>query len=317
MNENIHNYTTHSDFHLLAFSRYPKCQIVIFSGVLLMYLLCILGNMLVTVIVFLTPQLHTPMYFFLCNLTVMDIVYVTAILPKLLVITVTGNISISYPGCFMQIFLYVFCIGTEFFLLTSMAYDRYVAICFPLHYILLMNKKTCLTLTIFSCHIGTFNALMYPLLISKLSFSNSHEINHFFCHMKSILKLSGSDSSSIRVLITVDGGVLGSIPFILILTSYMYIIATIVKINTSSGRLKAFSNCSSHLIIVLLFCLTSLSLNMKPESELSQEQDKLLSMLYIAVIPMLNPLVYSLRNKEVLRAIKISISKNKKCKCPD
>ncbi|XP_063786002.1 olfactory receptor 5V1-like [Pseudophryne corroboree] len=309
MNETIYNDTIQGDFYLLAFSRYPQFKFTIFSCILLMYLLCILGNMLVTIIVFMTPQLHTPMYFFLCNLTVLDIIYVTAILPKLLIITITDDISISYSGCFIQVFLYVFCIGTEFFLLTSMAYDRYVAICIPLHYILIMNKKTCLTLSIACCQLGIFNALMYPLLLSKQLFTKSHEINHFFCHMKSILNLSVSDSSYIGILITVDGIVLGFLPFVLILTSYMYIISKIVKIHTTSGRWKAFSSCSSHLIIVLLFCLTSLSLNMKPESELSQEQDKLLSMLYIAITPMLNPLVYSLRNKEVLKAINRRIYK--------
>ncbi|CAI9621208.1 unnamed protein product [Staurois parvus] len=145
---------------------------------------------------------------------------------------------------------------------------------------------------------------MYVLLISKLSFYSSSEINHFFCHMKTILDISCSDSSGIAVLINVDGIVLGFFPLILILTSYIYILSTVMKINTSSGRLKAFSKCSSHLIVVLLFCLTSLTLNIKPESRFSQEQDKLLSMLYIGVVPMLNPLVYSLRNKEVLKVIK-------------
>ncbi|KAM5171849.1 olfactory receptor 1G1-like [Mantella aurantiaca] len=262
------------------------------------------GNVLVTLIVWCRSQLHTPMYFFLCNLTVLDIIYISAILPKLLHISFTGNTSISYSGCFTQVFFYVFCVGTEFFLLTSMAYDRYIAICIPLHYILIMNKRICLTLSLFCINLGAFNALMYALLISKLSFCSSGEINHFFCHMKSLLSISYSDSYGIVLLINVDGIVLGFFPFTLIITSYMYIISTIMKIHTSFGRLKAFSSCSSHLTIVLLFCLTSLTLNIKSESRFSQEQDKLLSILYIGVVPMLNPLVYSLRNKEVLKAIR-------------
>ncbi|XP_077325902.1 olfactory receptor 13G1-like [Lithobates pipiens] len=315
--ENIQNFTLYNEFHMIAFSNYPNVQHVIFVGVLFIYLFGMLGNMLVTLIVCRTQQLHTPMYFFLCNLTVLDILYISAILPKLLFITITGDTIISYQGCFTQVFFYVFCVGTEFFLLTSMAYDRYIAICIPLHYILIMNKIICLTLSLFCIILGTFNALMYVLLISKLSFYSSSEINHFFCHMKTILSISCSDSSSILVLINVDGVVLGFFPFILILTSYMYILSTVMKIHTSSGRLKAFSSCSSHLTIVLLFCLTSLTLNIKPESRFSQEQDKLLSILYIGVVPMLNPLVYSLRNRKVIKGIKILFQDINQCFCHD
>ncbi|XP_040271856.1 olfactory receptor 5V1-like [Bufo bufo] len=307
------NYSSmYMDFHLLAFTNYENVELLIFISLLTLYLLCVLENVLVNIIVCLTPQLHTPMYFFLCNLTVLDIIYVSAILPKLILITITGNTSISNTGCFTQVFFYVFCIGTEFFLLVCMAYDRYVAICIPLHYRLIMNHRTCLILAAFCCNLGVFNAIMYALLISHLSFSSSREINHFFCHMKSILQLSRSDATSIGILITVDGVLLGFFPFILILVSYIYIISTILKIHSKSGRHKAFSSCSSHLTVVLLFCLTSLSLNMKPETEFSQEQDKLLSMLYIVVAPILNPLVYSLRNKNVLQAIKRQISRTSK-----
>ncbi|KAM4038550.1 olfactory receptor 5V1-like [Anomaloglossus baeobatrachus] len=270
---------------------------------LVIYFLCVFENSLVTVTVCLTSHLHTPMYFFLCNLTVLDIIYVSAILPKLIVITATGDTGISNAGCFTQVFLYVFCIGTEFFLLVCMAYDRYVAICLPLHYMLIMNPKKCSILALFCCILGFLNAFMYAFLISKLLFTNSREINHFFCHMKSILQLSCSDTTTIGILITVDGIVLGFLPFTLILISYLYIILTVLKIRSTSGRRKAFSSCSSHLMVVLLFCLTSLSLNMKPETKFYKEQDKQLSMLYIAVAPMLNPLVYSLRNKDVLEAI--------------
>ncbi|XP_075715649.1 olfactory receptor 2M4-like [Rhinoderma darwinii] len=309
MNENVHNFSLQSEFHLLAFTRYENAHMLIFTAILFMFLLCVLENILVTIIVCLTSQLHTPMYFFLCNLTILDIIYVSAILPNLIAITITGNTSISNTGCFTQVFLYVFCIGTEFFFLVCMACDRYVAICIPLHYALIMNHKTCFILAAFCCNLGVFNAMMYALLISKLTFSNSREINHFFCHMKSVLQLSCSDTTAIGILIMVDGIFLGFFPFTLILISYIFIIASILKIHSNLGRRKAFSSCSSHLTVVLLFCLTSLSLNMKPETKFSQEQDKLLSMLYIAVTPMLNPLVYSLRNKDVLKAIKRHIPK--------
>ncbi|KAM9311993.1 olfactory receptor 5V1-like [Gastrophryne carolinensis] len=269
-----------------------------------MYLICIFGNLLVAITVCKTPQLHIPMYYFLCNLTILDSLYVSIILPKLLVISITGDTSFSYPGCFAQIFFYVFSVGTEFFLLTSMAYDRYVAICIPLRYMVIMKRRTCLLLIIFCCIMGVFNSLMYVLQISRLSFPICAEINHFFCQMKSVLNISCDNTTTIVTLIIIDGYALGFVPFILILTSYIYIIRTIVNVHKSSGRLKAFSSCTSHIIIVVLFCLTSLTLNMKPESKSFQEPDKLLSMLYIVFVPMLNPLVYSLRNHEILKAIK-------------
>ncbi|XP_069815342.1 olfactory receptor 1G1-like [Dendropsophus ebraccatus] len=300
----LQNCSTQGEFHLVAFSNYPHLQLAFIIGICFMYLISILGNLIILIIVCLAPKLHTPMYVFLCNLSVLDILYVSVISPKLLFIMITDDTSISYSQCLLQLFLYVFCVASEFFLLTTMAYDRYVAICVPLHYILLMNKSICSLLSFLSWNLGAVNAMVYTLLISKLSFSDSKEINHLFCHMMSILKLSCGDSTHIGILITVNGITLGFMCMMLIFTSYMRIISTILKIKTSSGRQKAFSRCSSHITIVLLFCLSSLSLNMKAENEQSEEQDKLLSMIYIGVVPMLNPLVYSLRNKEVITALR-------------
>ncbi|OCT90091.1 olfactory receptor 13F1 [Xenopus laevis] len=300
-----------SEFHLLAFLIFKEFQTGLSIGVLLMYLLSVIGNMTIIIIVCNQSQLHIPMYFFLCNLAFQDIVYISAILPKLLVITVTGNGTICFPCCITQMFLFAFCVGTEFFLLTSMAYDRYVAICVPLHYTVIMNERLCAILAFSSWFFAALNSLMHSVLISKLSFCNVQEINHFFCDVKTVLRLSCTDTINIQILISVEGIVLGFIPFLLILISYIYILSTILKISNSSGRLKAFSSCSSHLIVVVLFCGTFLSLNLKPEAHLSKEQDKLLSLIYIAVVPALNPLVYSLRNREVLRALKKQILKRK------
>ncbi|KAM4642063.1 olfactory receptor 5V1-like [Discoglossus pictus] len=243
------------------------------------------------------------MYFFLCNLSIQDIVYVTAILPKLLAMTITGDASISIFGCITQFFFLGFCIDTEFNLLTSMAYDRYVAICIPLRYFLIINRNMCALLATSSWLTGLMNASIYTVLMSNLSLCNAEVINNFFCDAQTMLKLSCSDTTHVRIYITVNGALFGWFPFILIMTSYMYIISTILKIQTSSGRVKAFSSCSSHLIIVILFYGASLGLYMKPESSHSQQLDKLLSLLYIAIVPMLNPLVYSLRNKDVLKAM--------------
>ncbi|XP_040271858.1 olfactory receptor 1G1-like [Bufo bufo] len=300
----LQNCSTPGEFHLVAFSNYPHLQLVFFIGVFFMYFMCLLGNLIILILVCLASKLHTPMYFFLCNLSVLDIIYVSVISPKLMDIMITKDTSISNSQCFFQFFLYVFCVGSEFFLLTSMAYDRYVAICIPLHYILLMNTWICFLLALLSWNLGALKALVYILLISNLSISDSKKINHLFCHMMSVLKLSCTDSTHIKLLIMVNGITLGFICMILFFYSYIHIMSTILKIKTSSGRQRAFSRCSSHITIVLLFCLSSLILNMKAESEHSQEQDKLLSMIYISVVPMLNPLIYSLRNNDVIKALR-------------
>ncbi|KAM4749146.1 olfactory receptor 13F1-like [Rhinophrynus dorsalis] len=277
----------------------------LFIVILLMYLMVIVGNMMITTLVCLVSQLHTPMYFFLCNLSIQDIVYVSAILPKLMAITVTGDTRISFLGCATQLFLFIFCVTTEYLLLTFMAYDRYVAICFPLHYSLIMNKLICILTAAASWMIGALHSLIHSVLISKLSFCSFYEINHFFCDLKTVLKLSCSDITVIKALILMSTVLLGFLPFLLILTSYVFIISTILKIRTTAGRLKTFSSCSSHITIVLLFFGTAISLYTKPEYEQSQEHDKLLSLVYVALVPMLNPVVYSLRNKQVLTAMKI------------
>ncbi|KAM4641257.1 olfactory receptor 1G1-like [Discoglossus pictus] len=268
-----------------------------------MYLLSVFGNLVIIILVCLASQLHTPMYLFLCNLSAQDILFVSTLLPKLLAIIVTGNTRISFSGCITQIFLFTLCLDAEFNLLTTMAYDRYVAICIPLHYSLIMNKRMCALLITASWFISFLNSLIYCLLISNLRFCKSNYINSFYCDGMIMLKLDCSDIIHFKVYIPVIGVLLGWIPFMLILISYISIIFTILKIKTSTGRLKTFSSCSSHLTVVIMFYGSSLILNMKPKSELSQEQDKLLSILYIAVVPILNPLVYSLRNKEVMKAM--------------
>ncbi|KAE8619131.1 hypothetical protein XENTR_v10009618 [Xenopus tropicalis] len=277
------NSTLQREFHLLAFLSHEKLQLLIFLLVLLMYSLTVCANLIITALVCLVPRLHTPMYFFLCNLSVQDIVYVTAILPKLLAITITGDNSISFLGCMTQFYLHISCVTGEFLLLTSMAYDRYVAICIPMRYSLIMKRSVCVLLA------------SVPWFI---------DINNFFCELKTILELSCSGTENIKMVILVKSLVLGFLPFSLILISYGNIISSALKIRTSAGKLKTFSSCCSHLTVVLLFCGTCISLYMKPDSGNSQEMDKLLSLLYVAVTPLLNPLVYSLRNKDIINAIK-------------
>ncbi|XP_053545690.1 olfactory receptor 1G1-like [Bombina bombina] len=299
----VTNNTSLTEFFLVSFFATTNNQAVVFTGVFIMYLLAVLGNLMITTAVCLVSQLHTPMYFFLCNLSVEDIVYVSTVLPKLLVTTVTGDISISFTSCIVQMFFFTLCLAVEFFILTSMAYDRYVAICVPLNYILIMNKMVCILLAFSTWFLGGIISLIFTLMVTNLTFCDVQDINHFFCDPQTVIKISCSDTTNIIMFTSIAGVLVGCCPFILIITSYMYIISTILKIQTSGGRSKMFSSCSSHLMIVILFYGTAVSMNMKPKTENSQKLDIILSLLYIAVVPVLNPLVYSLRNREVMKAM--------------
>ncbi|XP_072255024.1 olfactory receptor 1J4-like [Pyxicephalus adspersus] len=291
-------------FYIVAFHYYECWWYILFVGVLLLFLIAISGNILITLLIWLVPHLHTPMYFFLCNLSVQDIIHVSAILPKLMSIILTGNHNISFPGCLTQVFMFVFCLNTDFLLLTSMAYDRYAAICIPLRYFIIMKFEKCCLLASACWVISVLNAAMHTCLMSQLPFCHTTTINHFFCDVRAMLKLSLGDTTYIKALMFAEGVLFCFIPFVLIIISYIHIISTIRKIHSTVGKFKSFSSCSSHIITVILFCGASLGQYMKPESEQSEEQDKMLSLLYIAIVPMLNPLVYSLRNKDVLQALK-------------
>lgn len=229
---------------------------------------------------------------------------VSTILPKLLSIILTEDQKIYFHGCITQLYFYIFCADAEIFILTCMSYDRYVAVCAPLHYVQVMRRKVCAAMATCLWIISTINPLMYALLTSTYSFCHSDHINHFFCEIRSLLVLSSSDTSSIEMVLFVEDICLVFFTFIIILTSYVCIIHVVLKVRTTKGRLKAFSSCSSHLTTVILFYGPIIFLYMKPETEHSKEQDKLLSLLYVAVVPMLNPFVYSLRNKEVMGAIR-------------
>ncbi|XP_053545687.1 olfactory receptor 1G1-like [Bombina bombina] len=305
----VKNHTSITEFFLVSFFATTNNQAVVCTGVFIMYLLAVIGNLMITTAVCLVSQLHTPMYFFLCNLSVDDIVYVSTVLPKLLVTTVTRDTSICFSSCIVQTFFFASCVSVEFLLLTSMAYDRYVAICIPLKYILIMNKMVCILLAFSSWFFGAIMSLIFTLMVTNLTFCDVQDINHFFCDPQTMIKISCSDTTNIILFTSIGGVLVGCCPFILIITSYIYIILTILKIQTSGGRSKMFSSCSSHLMVVILFYGTSVSMNIIPKSENSQKLDIIISLLYIAVVPVLNPLVYSLRNREVMRAMKKGFTK--------
>ncbi|XP_075129321.1 olfactory receptor 1500-like [Leptodactylus fuscus] len=300
------NETFYGDFTLQTFSGPHSSSIVLILGIFLMYLLSVLGNLIIIVVVCLSSHLHTLMYFFLCNLSIQDLASVSNVLPKLLVIQVTGETQISFLECLTQMFAFAACAESEFFLLAFMAYDRYVAICIPLRYSIIMNKRVYVTLALLSWIVSFLNSSLYVILISHLTFCDTKLISHFFCDIKALIKISCSDITLVNKMMWIEEGIIGFLPFAMILTSYAFIISTIVKLKTSATRLKVFSSCSSHLTVVFLFCGTSLSLYLKPDSKDSSELDMSLSLLYVGVVPALNPLVYSLRNREVLKVLRIS-----------
>ncbi|XP_029435703.1 olfactory receptor 1019-like [Rhinatrema bivittatum] len=296
------NQTTVSEFIIQGISEYPELQNFLFIVLLLIYLVTLMANLAIITVACVDSLLHTPMYFFLCNLSLLDMCYTTVTLHKVLLSFSTGNNTISFISCMVQLYFFTAFACTEFFLLTVMAYDRYVAICRPLHYMVVMNKKVCCLLSVVSWTIGFLDTMTYPILTSQLSFCGSNEIKHFFCDLTALLKLSCSDTSIIEVLLLIEGVLFGACPFLLTLMSYVFIISTIMKIHSVEGRRKAFSTCSSHLTVVVLFYGTIMFTYMTPTSMLSLNQNKLFAMLYTTVIPMLNPIIYSLKNKQVKNA---------------
>ncbi|XP_077310039.1 olfactory receptor 1J21-like [Lithobates pipiens] len=301
--EECHN-STKNKFYISAFSFPQTGQCLLFTAVLLMYLMTILGNTTIALLVCLAPELHTPMYFFLSNLAISDIIHVSVTLPKLLSILLTHDHWMSFSACMTQVYFFSLSAGCDIFLLTSMSYDRYMAICKPLQYSLLMSKDVCLSLALTPWLISITNATINVLATSLLSFCLPQNVDHFLCDQKALYAITTSDVTSRSILMLCQDVLLVSVPFLLIMTSYVFIISTILKIHSTEGRLKAYSSCTSHLTTVILFYGPIIIIYGKPQSEGSQELDKLLTLLYTAVVPMLNPFVYSLRNKDIFNAIK-------------
>ncbi|XP_030042680.1 olfactory receptor 5AP2-like [Microcaecilia unicolor] len=306
------NQTSVTEFILLGFSDHPLLQGLICWMVLLVYLVSVLGNFVFLMLMCADPHLHKPMYFFLSNLSILDICCPSVTLPKLLDTFLAQSKSISFHACMTQLFFFQSFTGTELFLLSAMAYDRYVAICNPLRYSLIMKKSICILLAGGSWVIGCLEILPIAHMISKLFYCGSNEINHFFCDPSVLMKLSCSDPYKVEILILVEGTTVAFIPFLLTLMSYIFIINSILKIQCTEGRHKVFSTCSSHLTSVVLFYGTILCLYMRPTSMYSPAQDKLFSLLYTALIPMLNPIIYSLRNREIKNTLSKIQSKTRK-----
>ncbi|KAM5225832.1 olfactory receptor 10AG1-like [Hipposideros larvatus] len=298
------NVSTVMQFVLLGFSDLPHLQGLLFVVFSIMYMIILIGNSLIIIITRLDVALQKPMYFFLANFSLLEICYVSVTLPRILVDLWTQDRSISMLDCATQMCFFLVLGATECFLLAVMAYDRYVAICNPLHYPLIMNHKMCIQLAAGSWIIGIPVQIGQTCQIFSLHFCDCNQINHFFCDMPPILKLACGDTSIHEVLVYVVTMLFVAVPFVLILASYSKIIFTILRLPTARGRAKVFSTCSSHLLVVLLFFGSATITYLRPKSSHSAGMDKLLSLFYTLVTPMFNPMIYSLRNKEVIAALR-------------
>ncbi|CAO2596764.1 Olfactory receptor 10AG1 [Lemmus lemmus] len=302
------NISTVTQFVLLGFASLPNLQGILSAVFSIIYMIILIGNCLIILITRLDPTLHKPMYFFLANFSILEICYVSVTVPRILFNIWTQDKmqdrSISVMSCATQLCFFLIFGTTECVLLAVMSYDRYVAICNPLHYILIMNPTKCTQLAVGSWLGGVPIQIGQTCQIFSLHFCNSNEIEHFFCDIPPILKLACGDTAVHELSVYVVVMVVAALPFILVLTSYIKIIATILRLPTAKGRAKAFSTCSSHLLVVVLFYGSATVTYLRPKSMHSPGTDKLLSLFYTIVTPMLNPLIYSLRNKEVIAALK-------------
>ncbi|XP_027396107.1 olfactory receptor 2A5 [Bos indicus x Bos taurus] len=298
------NQTWVTEFILLGFPLSPSMQILLFGLFSLFYVLTLLGNGVILGLISLDPRLHTPMYFFLSHLAIVDISYASNNVPKMLVNLLNKKNTISFVPCIMQTFLYMAFAHTECLILVVMSHDRYVAICHPLCYSVIMSWRVCTVQAVASWTCGSLLALVHVGLILRLPFCGPHEINHFFCEILSVLKLACADTKLNQVVILAASVFVLVGPLCLVLGSYARILAAILRIQSAEGRRKAFSTCSSHLCVVGLFFGSAIVMYMAPKSRHPEEQQKILSLFYSLFNPMLNPLIYSLRNKEVKGAFR-------------
>ncbi|KFO18746.1 olfactory receptor 502 [Fukomys damarensis] len=298
------NHTAVRGFILLGLTEDPVLRVILFTIILCIYLVTLSGNLSTVILIRLSPELHHPMYFFLSNLAFSDIGFSFSVTPNMLVNFLMETNTISYIGCGIQLGSTVFFGTAECFILAAMAYDRFVAICNPLLYSTKMSTQVCAWLLVVT-YIGSFiNASSFTLSFFSLLFCGPNQVNHFFCDFTPLLELSCSDVSVPALVPSFSAGSIIVVTAFVIAVSYIYILITILKMRSTEGRHKAFSTCTSHLTAVTLFYGTITFIYVMPKSSYSTDQNKVVSVFYMVVIPMLNPLIYSLRNKEIKEALK-------------
>uniref|UniRef100_A0A8C3WE44 Olfactory receptor n=1 Tax=Catagonus wagneri TaxID=51154 RepID=A0A8C3WE44_9CETA len=293
-----------TDFILLGLITHPTFPGLIFAVVFSIFLVAVTANVVMTLLIHTDSRLHTPMYFLLSQLSIMDTIYICITVPKMLQDLLSKEKTISFLGCAVQIFLYLTLIGGEFFLLGLMAYDRYVAVCNPLRYPLLMNRRICLFMVVGSWIGGSLDGFMLTPFTMSFPYCGSRKINHFFCEIPAVLKLSCVDTSLYETLMYACCVLMLLIPISVISVSYTRILLTVHRMNSAEGRRKAFATCSSHIMVVIIFYGAAFYTNVLPHSYHTPEKDKIVSAFYTILTPMLNPLIYSLRNKDVATALR-------------
>nr|XP_006132736.1 olfactory receptor 11L1-like [Pelodiscus sinensis] len=298
------NQTTITEFILLGFGTLPELRVLLFLLFLLIYTATVAGNILIITLIVADRHLHTPMYFFLGNLSCLETCYTSTVLPSMLSGLLSEDTAISFSGCLTQYYFFCSLVAAECLLLSVMSYDRYVAICNPMHYTTRMGSRLHLQLA-GGCWTGGFLCgIIITLSVSQLNFCGPNAIDHFFCDLVPLINLSCSDPQLMEMLIFIFSLIFSVAPFLLTVTSYICIIATILRIPSTRGRQKAFSTCSSHLIVVTIYYGTLLIIYMFPTTDLLKDLKKVLSVVYTVLTPLVNPLIYSLRNKEVKEALR-------------
>ncbi|XP_039711130.1 olfactory receptor 1052-like [Pteropus medius] len=304
----VENCTMFTDFIFVGLSGRRDVQLGLFVLFLLVYGITVIANVGMILLISSDPRLHTPMYYFLSNLSFCDVCYSSTVSPKMLVDFLSEQKRISYNFCAMQMYSFGAFADVEGVMLSVMAYDRYVAICNPLLYTITMSRSVCTQLVAIVYIQGLVDSAIHTCCTFRLSFCNSNVINHFFCDFPPLLALSSSDTTINEIVLFTYGGCILGFSIVTVLLSYSYIITTILRMKSADGRHKAFSTCASHLTAVAMFYGTVLFMYFRPSSSYSMDTDKIASVFYTVVIPMLNPLIYSLRNKDVKGALKKSIS---------
>ncbi|KAM9040012.1 olfactory receptor 2D2-like [Sarcophilus harrisii] len=305
------NHSSVTEFVLLGFSNDPALNKILFIIFLLLYFCSVLGNGLIIILICLDSHLHTPMYFFLCILSILDMGIITATVPQLLVHLLSSSRLISFAGCWVQMYLFA-CFGlTECMFFVVMAYDRYVAICYPLRYMLILNWDLCVRLVVGTWASGFFLSLVHTYFTMKLPFCGPNKVNHYFCEGPSVRSLACMDTHFIEMVDFFLSFFLVLVPLSFILASYVRITMAILKIKSTQGRYKAFSTCASHVIVVTMFYAPSIYIYMRPNSNYSSERDKQISLFSNMITALLNPVVYSLRNKDIKTAFIKVVMRNR------
>lgn len=292
-----------SEFILCGLLYHSKFDVPLFYLFTFTYIISLLGNLTIIVTISLSASLQTPMYFFLINLSILDICCISTTVPKMLYNFALASYSITFQGCAIQLYLFTWIEITELLLLTYMAFDRYTAICKPLHYTLIITPRVCFQAVITVWTLGAFSSAVHTSLTFSLSFCDNQKVNHFFCEIPSLLKLSCTDTSLNNMFTLVTDVFLGIMCFIFISVSYFFILSSIIHIRSAEGKKKATSTCTSHIMVVIIYYGTLFIAYIKPQSGFFYNQDKILSVIYAVFVPLLNPLIYTLRNRDMTQAI--------------